>query len=270
MTEEFKTQAANSFLRLLQIMEDLREKCPWDKKQTIDSIRHLTIEETYELADAIMEKNMTEVRKELGDLLLHIVFYSKIASETNAFDIRGVINGICDKLIERHPHVYGEVKADTEEAVKRNWELIKLREKSEKNTPKTVLGGIPTSLPAMIKAYRIQEKARGVGFDWDNKEQVWQKVEEELAELKAEIQYHDEDLDMQKVEDEFGDLFFSLINYARFLGINPVDALDRSNQKFIRRFNYIESQSQKEGKSFEKMTLSEMEAYWGQAKKLEK
>lgn len=252
------TKEAEAFVRLLNIMNDLREKCPWDKKQTMQSLRHLTVEETYELTDAIFENNLDEVKKELGDILLHIVFYAKIGSETNAFDITDVINGICEKLIHRHPHIYGDVKVENEEEVKANWEKLKLKEGK-----KSVLEGVPKSLPALIKAIRIQDKARGVGFDWDNTEQVWEKVNEELSELKIEV-----DAKSAKIEDEFGDVLFSLINYARFLGINPEDALEKTNKKFIKRFQYLETESAKDGKIMGEMTLDEMDVYWNKAKNL--
>ena len=257
------TSALAAFDRLLTIMEELREKCPWDRKQTLDSLRHLTIEETYELSDAILEEDLEEVAKELGDLALHIVFYSKIASEQGAFAITDVLNGICDKLIRRHPHVYGDTTAEDATAVERNWEQIKLQEKGK--VKKTVLGGVPTSLPALVKAYRMQEKARGVGFDWEHPEQVWAKVEEELQEFKEEQQRGD----AQKQEEEFGDLLFSLVNYARFTGINPEDALERTNKKFRHRFNYLEQRAQADGKTLSDMTLVEMDEYWENAKKNE-
>lgn len=247
-----------AFERLLTIMDELRAGCPWDKKQTIESLRYLTIEETYELSDAILEKDMNEIRKELGDLMLHLVFYSKIASETNSFDITDVLNGICDKLVHRHPHIYGDVTANDAETVKNNWEKIKLGE----GVRKTVLGGVPASLPAMVKAYRIQEKARGVGFDWDHVGQVWDKVQEELGEL----QYEKLNGSPEKIEDEFGDLLFALINYARFIDINPEDALERTNKKFIRRFNFIEQKVNETGKSMHDMTLAELDVFWNEAK----
>ena len=249
-----------AFERLLIIMDELREQCPWDKKQTIDSLRHLTIEETYELADAIIEKDMVNIKKELGDVLLHIVFYSRIASETNHFNIADVINALCDKLIFRHPHIYGDVKVENEHQVKENWEKLKLKEGN-----KSVLGGVPISLPALVKASRIQEKARAVGFDWDNSEQVWDKVQEEIAEFKHEI---DTNATQEKKEDEFGDVLFSLINYARFMDINPEDALEKTNRKFIKRFQYLESEATKMGKSLSDMTLAEMDVYWNKAKGL--
>ncbi len=258
-----------AFDRLLNVMDDLRAKCPWDKKQTIDSLRHLTIEETYELSDAIIENDLPEIKKELGDLMLHLVFYAKIASETNNFDIGDVLNGICDKLIYRHPHIYGDsegnlVIADTEQQVKTNWEQLKLKEGN-----KSVLGGVPASLPALVKAMRIQEKARGAGFDWDEKQQVWQKVEEELNEFKEHFNVENNELiDQSEAEGEFGDLIFSLVNYARFIDINPETALERTNKKFIKRFNYLETQSKADGKVLSEMTLTEMDEYWNQAKKL--
>lgn len=250
-----------AFERLLTIMDELREKCPWDKKQTLESLRHLTIEETYELSDAILKKDMEEIKKEIGDLMLHMVFYAKIASETQHFDIADVLNGICDKLIHRHPHIYGDVTVKDEEEVKQNWEQLKLKEGK-----KSVLEGVPVSLPALVKASRIQEKARGVGFDWDNREQVWEKVNEELAEFKTEV---DSNAPHEKVEAEFGDLLFSMINYARFININPEDALERTNIKFIRRFQFLETESAKDGKTIKDMTLPEMDAYWNRAKEME-
>lgn len=250
-----------AFARLLKIMDELREQCPWDKKQTMQSLRHLTIEETYELADAILEGDKNEIKKELGDVLLHIVFYSRIASETNDFTIADVINSLCDKLIYRHPHIYSDTKAETEEQVKENWEKLKLKEGN-----KSVLGGVPASLPALVKASRIQEKARAVGFDWDNKSQVWDKVNEELQEFKNETDAAV--VSQQKMEEEFGDVLFSLINYARFVGINPEDALEKTNKKFIKRFQYLEEQSAKDGKKMGEMTLPEMDYYWNKAKKI--
>lgn len=250
-----------AFERLLNIMDELRAGCPWDRKQTLESLRYLTIEETYELSDAILEKDMDEIKKELGDLMLHLVFYSKIASEQNAFTITDVLNGICEKLIHRHPHIYGDVMAKDAETVKNNWEKIKLKEGERK----TVLGGVPASLPAMVKAYRIQEKARGVGFDWDHVGQVWDKVQEELAEL----QYEKLNGSPEKIEDEFGDLLFALINYARFIDVNPEDALERTNKKFIRRFNYIEQKVNETGKSMHDMSLAELDVFWNEAKAAE-
>ena len=248
------------FERLLNIMDDLREKCPWDKKQTLESLRHLTIEETYELADAILDNDLEEIKKELGDILLHIVFYAKIGSEKNAFDIGDVAEGICEKLIHRHPHIYGDVEVADEEEVKQNWEKLKLKEGKT-----SVLEGVPRSLPAMIKATRIQEKARGVGFDWDNQEQVWNKVKEELGELKEEI---DKGAEHKHIEDEFGDVLFSMINYARFVDVDPEMALERTNKKFIKRFQYVEKGAKAAGRELSDMTLEEMDEYWNAAKKL--
>ena len=247
-----------AFERLLIIMDELREKCPWDKKQTIESLRYLTIEETYELTEAILEKDMDKIKKELGDILLHIVFYARIASETNSFNIADVINSLCEKLIYRHPHIYGDVKVENEEQVKENWEKLKLKEGN-----KSVLGGVPGALPAIVKASRIQEKARSVGFDWDNSTQVWEKVEEELQEFKTEV---DNNSSKEKIENELGDVFFSLINYARFIDVNPEDALEKTNKKFIKRFQYLESEAAKAGKKLEDMTLKEMDEYWNKAK----
>ncbi|MBO9698786.1 MAG: nucleoside triphosphate pyrophosphohydrolase [Sporocytophaga sp.] len=263
---ERRKEMLSAFDKLLTIMDELREKCPWDKKQTIDSLRYLTIEETFELSDAIVEKDNDEIKKELGDILLHIVFYARIGSEQNNFDIADVINSLCEKLIRRHPHIYGDVNAENEEEVKKNWEQIKLK---ESNGQKTVLSGVPKSLPALVKAMRIQEKARGAGFDWEKKEQVWEKVEEEMAEFKAEFNVaENKAIEKEKAESEFGDLMFSLINYARFLDINAEDALEKTNKKFIKRFNYLESESKKDGKELGKMTLAEMDKYWEAAKKL--
>jgi len=249
----------HAFERLLGIMEELREKCPWDQKQTIQSLRHLTIEETYELSDAIINNNMREIGKELGDVLLHIVFYAKIGSETNHFDITSVINNLCEKLISRHPHIYGDVKVANEQEVKENWEKLKLK---EGNT--SVLGGVPVSLPALIKAMRIQEKARGVGFDWDNEQQVWEKVQEELKEFEVEVKANN----AEKMEDEFGDVLFSLINFARFKGISPEDALEKTNRKFIKRFQYLENASKERGLVLSDMSLEEMDVFWNEAKGL--
>lgn len=254
-----------AFDRLLTIMDELREQCPWDKKQTLESLRHLTIEETFELSDAIIENDLNEIKKELGDILLHIVFYARIGSEKNAFDIGTVIDSLCEKLIRRHPHIYGDTKAEDEETVKQNWEKIKLQEKG--NT--SVLGGVPKSLPALIKAMRIQEKARGVGFDWEEKHQVWEKVEEEMQEFKEAFNAADDtEMDKERASGEFGDLLFSLINYARFIEINPEEALERTNLKFIKRFQYLEKAAKESGKMIEQMTLSEMDVYWEEAKKL--
>ncbi len=254
---------ATAFERLLTIMNTLREQCPWDKKQTMETLRHLTIEETYELSDAILEGNKPEIKKELGDIMLHLVFYARIASESNDFTITDVLNGVCDKLIHRHPHIYGEVEVADEHEVKRNWEQLKLKEGN-----KSVLEGVPSSLPALIKATRIQEKARGVGFDWENKAQVWEKVEEEIKEFKNEFELKSNKLiDRDRAESEFGDLLFSLINYARFIGINPEDALEKTNKKFIKRFQYLENQVSLVGKNLKDMTLSEMNIFWNEAKK---
>lgn len=251
-----------AFERLLNIMDDLREKCPWDKKQTIESLRHLTIEETYELSDAILKNNSDELKKELGDILLHIVFYARIASETNAFNITDVMNSLCDKLIFRHPHIYGDVKVQNEEDVKRNWEQLKQKEKGG-NT--SVLSGVPNSMPALLKAYRIQEKARAVGFDWEQPEQVFEKVKEEINELNEEVSKQN---NLSKIEDEFGDVLFALINYGRFIKVNPEDALERTNKKFIKRFNYMEQKIKEQGKQLADCTLAEMDVFWNEAKKL--
>jgi XTP/dITP diphosphohydrolase len=249
-----------AFERLLGIMNELREKCPWDKKQTLETLRHLTIEETYELADSILDQDMDAIKKELGDLLLHIVFYAKIADEMNSFNIVDVINSLCEKLIHRHPHIYGDVKVNDEEDVKRNWEQLKLKEGKT-----SVLEGVPLSLPAMIKASRIQDKAKGAGFDWERSEQVWEKVEEELKEFHEEVGKKGA---KDKMESEFGDVLFSLINYARFLDINAEDALEKTNKKFIKRFRYVESEATKAGKKLHDMTLAEMDIYWNKAKEL--
>lgn len=262
-----------AFDRLLTIMDELREQCPWDRKQTLDSLRHLTIEETYELSDAILEGNLSEIKKELGDLQLHLVFYAKIASERanagspDGFDMADVLHAISEKLISRHPHIYananGElVQADTEQQVKANWEQLKLKEGN-----KSVLGGVPGSLPALVKAMRIQEKARGAGFDWDEKQQVWEKVEEEMQEFKNEFNVDKgEAIDTKKAEGEFGDLLFSLVNYARFIDINPETALERTNKKFIKRFQYLEERAKANGQQLHNMTLPEMDVYWNEAK----
>ncbi|MBU2996578.1 nucleoside triphosphate pyrophosphohydrolase [Cellulophaga baltica] len=247
-----------AFDRLLTIMDELRAQCPWDKKQTMETLRHLTIEETYELGDAILDNDLQEVKKELGDVLLHIVFYAKIGSETNDFDIADVANEICDKLIHRHPHIYGDVKVEDEEEVKRNWEKLKLKEGK-----KSVLEGVPKGLPALVKSSRIQDKVAGVGFDWEKPEQVWEKVEEELQEFKDEVDVNDKDA----MEAEFGDVLFSLVNYARFLKINPENALERTNKKFIGRFQYLEHKAKQLGKDLSEMTLAEMDVFWEEAKK---
>ena len=248
-----------AFSRLLTIMDELREQCPWDRKQTMETLRPLTIEEMYELADAIVKNDLEEVKKELGDVMLHLVFYAKIGAEKGAFDITDVLNGICDKLVHRHPHIYGDVKVSGEEEVKQNWEKLKLKEGKS-----SVLEGVPVSLPAMVKATRIQEKARGVGFDWDNQEQVWDKVQEELGELKVEVDAGNS----AEIEAEFGDLLFSMINYARFLEVNPENALEKTNQKFIKRFQYLEKGAAASGRKLQDMTLAEMDAFWNEAKKL--
>ena len=246
-----------AFNRLLDMMDDLREKCPWDKKQTLESLRHLTIEETYELADAILENDLTEIKKELGDVLLHIVFYAKIGSEKKAFDIGDVANTISKKLRLRHPHIYGDVAVENENDVKRNWEQLKLKE--GKNS---VLEGVPKSLPAVVKASRIQEKVAGVGFDWERPEQVWEKVQEELTELNEEIKAGTK----ENIEKEFGDVLFSMINYARFIDVNPENALEKTNKKFISRFQYLEKEAKKEGKELSNMSLTEMDVYWEKSK----
>ena len=248
-----------AFDRLLTIMDELREQCPWDKKQTMQSLRHLTIEETYELGDAILDNDLQEVKKELGDLLLHIVFYSRIGSETKDFDIADVINEICEKLISRHPHIYGDISVENEEDVKRNWEQLKLKEGK-----KSVLEGVPNSLPALVKASRIQDKVAGVGFDWEEPQQVFEKLQEELGELQHEV----EENNREKIEAEFGDVLFSMINYARFLKVNPEDALERTNKKFIKRFQYLEQKAKEQNKSLKDMTLGEMDVFWEEAKLL--
>jgi len=248
-----------AFERLLSIMDELREKCPWDQKQTIQSLRYLTIEELYELSDAIINNDMQEVKKELGDILLHIVFYSRIASEKNYFDIEDVINSICEKLIHRHPHIYGDTKVSNEYDVKKNWEKLKLKEGK-----KSVLEGVPKSLPALVKAYRIQEKVRGVGFDWDNKKQVWDKVLEEIEELKVEVLNGDQ----KKIESEFGDVIFALTNYSRFINVNPEDAIEKANKKFMKRFKVMEKLLKDEDLNFDQMNLEEMDVYWNKAKNI--
>ncbi|CAM1356170.1 nucleoside triphosphate pyrophosphohydrolase [Tenacibaculum ascidiaceicola] len=252
-----RKQQLAAFNRLLDIMDDLREKCPWDKKQTLQSLRHLTIEETYELADAILDNDLQEIKKELGDVLLHIVFYAKIGSEKQAFDIADVANAISDKLIDRHPHIYGDVVVENEEDVKKNWEKLKLKEGN-----KSVLEGVPKSLPAVVKANRIQDKVAGVGFDWEEPHQVWEKVQEELSELNEEIKSNNQ----EKIEKEFGDVLFSMINYARFIGVNPENALEKTNKKFINRFQFLEEAAKKEGKQLSDMTLAEMDVHWENSK----
>lgn len=254
---------STAFLRLLTVLDTLRTQCPWDKKQTMETLRHLTIEETYELSDAILEGDLDEVKKELGDVMMHLVFYARIASETNDFTIVDVLNSVCDKLISRHPHIYGDVEVQDEQDVKRNWEKLKLKEGN-----KSVLAGVPAGLPSLVKASRIQEKARGVGFDWEDKSQVWEKVEEEMQEFKDEFNVVDnEAIDIEKAEAEFGDLLFSLINYARFIHINPENALEKTNKKFIKRFQYLEEKAKENGKALQDMTLAEMDVYWNEAKK---
>ena len=255
----------SAFARLLDIMDELREKCPWDRKQTMETLRHLTIEETYELSDAILENNLEEIKKELGDLMLHLVFYAKIGSELNAFDISEVLHAISEKLIARHPHIYGDTTVASEEEVKQNWEKLKLKEKGNKS----VLGGVPQGLPALVKAMRIQEKARGIGFDWEEKSQVWAKVEEELQEFKEHFDANSgATIDAAQAEAEFGDLLFSLVNYARFIDLNPETALERTNKKFIKRFQYLEQKAAESEKKLSDMTLEEMDIFWNQAKKL--
>lgn len=253
-----REQQLHAFNRLLDIMDDLRSQCPWDQKQTFETLRQLTIEETYELGDAILDNDLDEIKKELGDLLLHIVFYSKIGSETNHFDIADVANSISEKLIHRHPHIYGDVKVDSADDVKTNWENLKLKEGK-----KSVLEGVPNSLPAMVKAYRMQEKVASVGFDWPTKEAVWTKVEEEIQEFKDEVTVKSD-----KMEAELGDVFFALINYARFINVSPENALERTNKEFIRRFQFIENEAGKIGKKLTDMTLEEMDVFWNQAKKI--
>lgn len=256
------SKSGDAFLRLVQIMDELREQCPWDKKQTIGSLRQMTIEETYELTDAITDGNWQGIKEELGDLLLHIVFYARIGSEQKKFSLDEVINDICEKLIARHPHIYGNVKVNDAEDVKRNWEKLKLKEGK-----KSVISGVPVSLPALVKAMRLQEKAKQVGFEWDNKEQVWEKVEEEMLEFKKEFNAEsNEAIDQQKAMAEFGDLLFSLVNYARFIQIDPEEALERTNKKFIKRFQFLETESVKAGKTLSEMTLAEMDVYWEKSK----
>lgn len=253
-----RAQQLEAFDRLLDIMDDLREKCPWDKKQTLESLRHLTIEETYELADAILDNDLNEIKKELGDVLLHIIFYAKIGSEKKAFDIADVANAISDKLVDRHPHIYGDVVVENEKEVQQNWEKLKLKEGK-----KSVLEGVPKSLPAVVKANRIQDKVAGVGFDWEEPHQVWEKVQEELSELNAEI----ENGDQEKIASEFGDVLFSMVNYARFINVNPENALEKTNKKFIKRFQYLEEATRKEGKALSDMSLAEMDVFWNESKK---
>ena len=254
---KYNENKAKAFVRLVEIMDRLREECPWDKKQTIDSLRYLTIEEMYELSDAILDKNMDEIKKELGDLMLHIVFYSRIASEKKHFDITDVLNSISEKLIHRHPHIYGDVVANDVKQVKENWEKLKLKEGK-----KSVLEGVPKSLPAIVKAYRIQEKVRGIGFDWENKSQVWDKVLEEIAEFQRE----EKKKDAEKMEEEFGDVLFSLVNYSRFINVNPEDALEKTNKKFIRRFKYMEQKIKEDGLDLSKLSFEQMNTFWDMAK----
>ena len=249
---------AEAFERLVGIMDELREKCPWDRKQTIQSLRQMTLEETYELADAITESDWKSIKEELGDLLLHIVFYSKIASEQNQFSIEEVINGISKKLIDRHPHIYGDVEVKNDEDVKRNWEKLKIKEGKQ-----SVLSGVPKTLPALVKAMRLQEKAKQVGFEWENKDQVWEKVKEEEIELHDAISENDQ----QKIEEEFGDLVFSLVNFARFLNIDAENALEITNKKFIKRFSQMEEKAMASGKNLNEMTLQEMDSIWNQIKR---
>lgn len=255
-------KSVEAFESLLNIMDELREKCPWDKKQTFESIRNLTIEETYELADAILDKDLENIKKELGDLMLHLVFYSKIGSEQNAFDVTDVINNICEKLIYRHPHVFDNVEVENSREVEHNWEQLKIK---EKNGNKTVLSGVPKSLPSLVKAHRIQEKVSAVGFDWEKPSQIWDKVEEELNELKVEIKTGN----FEKIENEFGDLFFSLVNAARLFKVEPETALERTNKKFMKRFNYLESKTITKGQSLKNLSLDEMNIYWEQAKEFD-
>lgn len=258
-----REQHLEAFGRLLDIMDDLREKCPWDRKQTFESLRHLTIEETYELADAILDRDVEEIKKETGDLLLHMVFYAKLGSELPAseggYDIADALHSICDKLVERHPHIYGDVEANDEETVKANWEKLKLKEGK-----KSVLEGVPRSLPSLVKAYRVQDKVRGVGFDWDNAGQVWDKVQEEIGELRSELDAPERDA--ERVTDEFGDVMFALINYARFVDVNPDEALERTTRRFMARFQHLEKAVRQDGKDLSDMTLAEMDVYWDRAK----
>lgn len=260
--KKFMENAVNAFRRLLEIMDELREKCPWDREQTIESLRKLTIEETYELGDAILHNNLQEIKKELGDLMLHIVFYAKIGAEKGAFNMADVLNGINEKLIYRHPHVFGEVDVSGSREVVENWESLKLKEKGGN---KRVLEGVPVAMPALVKANRIQEKASGVGFDWEHPQQVWDKVKEEISELGSEIENNDPD----KMEAEFGDLFFALVNAARLYGVDPEAALERTNLKFISRFNYLESQTMLKGRDLKSMSLAEMDKIWDEAKRKE-
>ncbi len=264
LTSARRPAQLEAFGRLLDVLDRLRTECPWDKKQTLQTLRHLTIEETYEISDAILRNDLPDLKKELGDVMLHLVFYARIAAEQGAFDIADVLNAQCEKLIYRHPHIYGDVQADDEETVKRNWEQLKLKEKG--NTT-GVLGGVPISLPALVKAMRIQEKARGAGFDWEQPEQVWDKVQEELAEFGDEYSHgNPERMNAERAADEFGDLLFSLVNFARFAGINPEEALERTNRKFISRFQYLETAAAANGQQLTDLTLAQMDVYWEQAK----
>ena len=257
--DKIMEEKIDPFNRLVEIMDELREKCPWDQKQTMESLRYLTIEEMYELSDAIIESDMSEIKKELGDLLLHIVFYARIASESKEFDISDVINTLCEKLIHRHPHIYGDVEVIDEKDVKKNWEKLKIKEGKE-----SVLEGVPKSLPAVVKAFRIQEKVRGIGFDWKHRSQVWDKVIEEMEELKVEISNGNQ----KRIEEEFGDLLFSLTNYSRFINVNPEDALERTNKRFIKRFQIMEKLIKDKNLELDEMTLKQMDIYWEQAKEI--
>ncbi|MBF9142480.1 nucleoside triphosphate pyrophosphohydrolase [Hymenobacter properus] len=264
LTNARRPAQLEAFGRLLDVLDRLRTECPWDKKQTLQSLRHLTIEETYEISDAILRDDLPELKKELGDVMLHLIFYARIAAEQGAFDIADVLNAQCEKLISRHPHIYGDVQADDEDAVKRNWEQLKLKEKGNKG----VLSGVPTSLPALVKAMRIQEKARGAGFDWEQPEQVWHKVQEELAEFGEEYGHgQPEKMNTERAAEEFGDLLFSLVNFARFAGINPEEALERTNRKFIQRFQYLENATAAAGQRLADLTLAQMDVYWEEAKR---
>jgi XTP/dITP diphosphohydrolase len=264
LTNARRPAQLEAFGRLLDVLDRLRTECPWDKKQTLQSLRHLTIEETYEISDAILRDDLPDLKKELGDVMLHLIFYARIAAEQGAFDIADVLNAQCEKLISRHPHIYGDVQADDEDAVKRNWEQLKLQEKGNKG----VLSGVPTSLPALVKAMRIQEKARGAGFDWEQPEQVWQKVQEELSEFGEEYGHGQAaHMNAERAADEFGDLLFSLVNFARFAGINPEEALERTNRKFIQRFQYLEGATAAAGQRLADLSLAQMDVYWEEAKR---
>ncbi|HEX8658161.1 MAG TPA: nucleoside triphosphate pyrophosphohydrolase [Hymenobacter sp.] len=264
LTSARRPAQLEAFGRLLDVLDRLRTECPWDKKQTLQTLRHLTIEETYEISDAILRDDLPDLKKELGDVMLHLIFYARIAAEQGAFDIADVLNAQCEKLIYRHPHIYGDAQADDEDAVKRNWEQLKLREKGNTNG---VLGGVPVSLPALVKAMRIQEKARGAGFDWEEPAQVWEKVKEELEEFGTEYGHgQPEKMNAERAADEFGDLLFSMVNFARFAGINPEEALERTNRKFISRFQYLENAAASNGQRLADLTLAQMDVYWEQAK----